>query len=109
VFWKRGDLVLGVAFVNGKAERKQIFCNDRATQDNFDKIKGGMPLAEVLELLGPPSGSDLPGELAGFKGNRPKSSRAALWPGKEVTIYLLIADEKVVAKRIAGGRKPGGR
>jgi hypothetical protein len=107
VFWKRGDLILGVAFVNGKAERKQIFCNDKATQANYDKIENGMTAAQVAEILGPPSGSDLPAEAAGFK--RAKIGRAAVWFGKDVAIYLLIAEEKVINKRILGGRKPGAR
>lgn len=69
----------------------------KITQENFDKIKTGMTLAEVKAILGEPSDSSSVG-LAGFSG------ATAMWQGEGATINVQFMNGKVIAKEFL---KPG--
>ena len=69
----------------------------KITQENFDKIKTGMPLAEVKAILGEPADSSSIGVAA-------ISGATAMWKGEGITISIQFMNGKVVAKEFL---KPG--
>jgi outer membrane protein assembly factor BamE (lipoprotein component of BamABCDE complex) len=69
----------------------------KITQENFDKIKTGMTLAEVKAILGEPTDSSSV-DVAVFSG------ATAMWQGEEATINVQFMNGKVIAKEFL---KPG--
>jgi hypothetical protein len=69
----------------------------RINQENFDKIKTGMTLAEVKAILGEPADSSSI-DLAGVSG------ATAMWKGDGITINIQFMNGKVIAKEFL---KPG--
>ena len=69
----------------------------KITQENFDKIKTGMTLAEVKAILGEPADSSSI-DVAVFAG------ATAMWKGEGVTINIQFVNGKVIAKEFL---KPG--
>ena len=69
----------------------------RINQENFDKIKTGMTLAEVKAILGEPADSSSI-DLAVVSG------ATAMWKGEGITINIQFMNGKVIAKEFL---KPG--
>lgn len=69
----------------------------RVNQDNFEKIRIGMTLAEVKAILGEPTESSSLG-VPLFSGT------TAVWKSGDVTINIQLVNGKVVAKEFL---KPG--
>ncbi|MDO9531312.1 MAG: outer membrane protein assembly factor BamE [Deltaproteobacteria bacterium] len=69
----------------------------KINQENFDKIKPGMTLAEVKAILGEPADSSSI-DMAVISG------ATAMWKGEGVTINIQFMNGKVVAKEFL---KPG--
>lgn len=69
----------------------------KINQENFDKIKTGMTLAEVKAILGEPADSSSIG-AAGISGG------TAMWKAEGVTIDIQFMNGKVIAKEFL---KPG--
>jgi outer membrane protein assembly factor BamE (lipoprotein component of BamABCDE complex) len=66
------------------------------SQENFEKIQTGMPLAQVQAILGPPTESSSV-DVAVFSGTVSK------WQAGDVTITIQFVNGKVVAKQLAKG------
>jgi hypothetical protein len=69
----------------------------KINQENFDKIKTGMTLAEVKAILGEPADSSSI-DVAVISG------AAAMWKGEGITISIQFMNGKVIAKELL---KPG--
>ena len=69
----------------------------RVNQDNFDKIKTGMSLAEVRAILGEPTDSSSIDAVV-FSG------ASVIWKGEGITISIQFVNDKVIAKEFL---KPG--
>jgi hypothetical protein len=69
----------------------------KINQENFDKIKTGMTLAEVKAILGEPADSSSIG-AAGISGG------SAMWKTEGITINIQFINGKVIAKEFL---KPG--
>jgi hypothetical protein len=69
----------------------------KITQENFDKIKTGMTMAEVKAILGEPADSSSI-DVAVISGG------AAMWKGNGITINIQFMNGKVIAKEFL---KPG--
>jgi hypothetical protein len=70
----------------------------KISQENFDKIQTGMPLAQVTAILGPPTESSSV-DVAVFSGTVSK------WKAGDVTISIQFVNGKVVAKQLSKGDK----
>jgi hypothetical protein len=68
------------------------------SQENFEKIQTGMPLAQVTGILGPPTESSSV-DVAVFSGTVSK------WRAGDVTITIQFVNGKVVAKQLSKGDK----
>jgi hypothetical protein len=68
------------------------------SQENFEKIQTGMPLAQVTAILGPPTESSSV-DVAVFSGTVSK------WKAVDVTITIQFVNGKVVAKQLSKGEK----
>jgi len=68
------------------------------SQENFEKIQTGMPLAQVTAILGPPTESNSV-DVAVFSGT------VAKWKALDVTITIQFVNGKVVAKQLSKGDK----
>jgi len=68
------------------------------SQENFEKIQTGMPLAQVQAILGPPTESSSV-DVAVFSGT------ASTWRAGDVTITIQFVNGKVVAKQLSKGDK----
>ena len=68
------------------------------SQENFEKIQTGMPLAQVTAILGPPTESSSV-DVAVFSGTVSK------WKAGDVTITIQFVNGKVVAKQLSKGDK----
>ena len=68
------------------------------SQENFEKIQTGMPLAQVTAILGPPTESSSV-DVAVFSGTVSK------WRAGDVTITIQFVNGKVVAKQLSKGDK----
>jgi len=68
------------------------------SQENFEKIQTGMPLAQVTAILGPPTESSSV-DVAVFSGTVSK------WRAGDVTITIQFVNGKVVAKQFSKGDK----
>ena len=68
------------------------------SQENFEKIQTGMPLAQVTGILGPPTESSSV-DVAVFSGTVSK------WKAVDVTITIQFVNGKVVAKQFSKGEK----
>jgi hypothetical protein len=68
------------------------------SQENFEKIQTGMPLAQVTAILGPPTESSSV-DVAVFSGTVSK------WKALDVTITIQFVNGKVVAKQLSKGDK----
>ena len=66
------------------------------SQENFEKIQTGMPLAQVTAILGPPTESSSV-DVAVFSGTVSK------WRAVDVTITIQFVNGKVVAKQLSKG------
>jgi hypothetical protein len=66
----------------------------KISQENFEKIKTGMPLAQVTAILGPPTESSSV-DVAVFSGTVSK------WKAGDVTITIQFVNSKVVAKQLS--------
>ncbi len=69
----------------------------KMNQDNFEKIKTGMTLAEVKAILGEPADSSSI-DVAVISGT------TAMWKGEGITINIQFMNGKVIAKEFL---KPG--
>ena len=69
----------------------------KINQENFDKIKTGMTLAEVKAILGEPADSSSI-DVAVISG------ATAMWKGEGITINIQFMNGKVIAKELL---KPG--
>jgi hypothetical protein len=69
----------------------------KINQENFDKIKTGMTMAEVRAILGEPTDSSSI-DVAIISGG------TAMWKGEGVTINIQFMNGKVIAKEFL---KPG--
>lgn len=63
----------------------------RVTQDNFEKIKPGMTMQEVIAILGEPSSSQSI-NLAGVSGT------TAVWESKDNEITIQLINDRVTIK-----------
>ena len=70
----------------------------KISQENFDKIKTGMALAEVTVILGEPTESSSV-DVAVFSGTVSK------WTHGDVTITVQFVNGKVVAKQLSKSEK----
>ena len=70
----------------------------KISQENFEKIQTGMPLAQVTAILGPPTESSSV-DVAVFSGTVSK------WKAADVTITIQFVNGKVVAKQLSKGEK----
>jgi hypothetical protein len=68
------------------------------SQENFEKIQTGMPLAQVTAILGPPTESSSV-DVAVFSGTVSK------WKTGDVSITIQFVNGKVVAKQLSKGEK----
>ena len=66
----------------------------KISQENFEKIQTGMSLAQVTDILGPPTESSSV-DVAVFSGTVSK------WKTGEVTITIQFVNGKVVAKQLS--------
>jgi hypothetical protein len=66
----------------------------KITQENFEQIKTGMPLAQVTAILGPPTESSSV-DVAVVSGT------VAKWKAGDVTISIQFVNGKVVAKQLS--------
>ncbi len=79
-----------------------LFCltacsGTKINQENFDKIKTGMTMAEVKAILGEPADSSSIG-AAGISGG------SAVWKAEGIAINIQLVNGKVIAKEFL---KPG--
>lgn len=63
----------------------------RLTQENFDKIKTGMPMSQVITILGEPTTSDSV-NIAGISGT------SATWKNRNVVIAIQFLNDNVQIK-----------
>jgi outer membrane protein assembly factor BamE (lipoprotein component of BamABCDE complex) len=70
----------------------------KISQENFEKIKTGMSLAQVTAILGEPTESSSV-DVAVFSGTVSK------WKAADVTITIQFVNGKVVAKQLSKGDK----
>jgi hypothetical protein len=70
----------------------------KISQENFEKIKTGMSLAQVTAILGPPTESSSV-DVAVVSGTVSK------WKAGDVTITIQFVNSKVVAKQLSKGDK----
>jgi len=70
----------------------------KISQENFEKIQTGMPLAQVVAILGEPTESSSV-DVAVFSGTVSK------WKAGDVTITIQFVNGKVVAKQLSKGDK----
>jgi hypothetical protein len=70
----------------------------KISQENFEKIQTGMSLAQVTDILGPPTESSSV-DVAVFSGTVSK------WKAADVTITIQFVNGKVVAKQLSKGEK----
>ncbi len=83
-------LVIGMSLVS---------CSSfKISQENFEKIKTGMSLAQVTAILGEPTESSSV-DVAVFSGTVSK------WKAGDVTITIQFVNGKVVAKQLSKGDK----
>jgi outer membrane protein assembly factor BamE (lipoprotein component of BamABCDE complex) len=68
----------------------------KISQENFEKIQTGMSLAQVTEILGPPTESSSV-DVAVFSGTVSK------WKAAGITITIQFVNGKVVAKQLSKG------
>lgn len=74
----------------------------KINQENFEKIKTGMTLAEVKAILGEPTESSSI-DVAVFSGT------TAVWKRKDITISIQFVNGKVIAKEFLKPGKEGQR
>jgi hypothetical protein len=70
----------------------------KISQENFEKISTGMPLSQVIAILGEPTESSSV-DVAVFSGTVSK------WKARDVTITIQFVNNKVVAKQLSKGEK----
>jgi len=70
----------------------------KISQENFEKIQTGMPLAQVIAILGEPTESSSV-DVAVVSGTVSK------WKAGDVTITIQFLNGKVVAKQLSKGNK----
>jgi hypothetical protein len=70
----------------------------KISQENFEKIKTGMALAQVTAILGEPTESSSV-DVAVFSGTVSK------WKAGDITITIQFVNGKVVAKQLSKGEK----
>jgi outer membrane protein assembly factor BamE (lipoprotein component of BamABCDE complex) len=70
----------------------------KISQENFEKIQTGMPLSQVIAILGEPTESSSV-DVAVFSGTVSK------WKAGEATITIQFVNGKVVAKQFSKGDK----
>jgi outer membrane protein assembly factor BamE (lipoprotein component of BamABCDE complex) len=66
----------------------------KISQENFEKIQTGMPLAQVLAILGEPTESSSV-DVAVFSGTVSK------WKAGDITLTIQFVNGKVVAKQFS--------
>ena len=67
----------------------------KITQENYDKIKEGMSRAEVVAILGEPTGSEMIGQI------NDTEVKAPIWQGRGMKILLGFDEKgKVIARRL---------
>jgi hypothetical protein len=67
----------------------------KITQENFDKLKDGMTKAEVVAILGEPTGSELVGQINDTEIKGP------VWQGHGLKIVTMFSDDqKLQVKRL---------
>src|SRR5262245_16741934 len=71
-----------------------IFGGDRITQANVDRIREGMTLEQVFQILGPPTDS------ANYN-DAPNGHTAYVWEGSDGFAVIIINDQVVSGSRFA--------
>jgi hypothetical protein len=89
---------LGIVVVVVLAALTLAGCGSRINQDNFEKVKTGMTLAQVKVILGNPTESSSV-DVAVFSGTVSK------WQAGDLTITIQFVNGKVVAKQLAKGKQ----
>ena len=70
----------------------------KISQENFEKIQTGMSMAQVTDILGPPTESSSV-DVAVVSGT------VAKWKSGDITITIQFVNSKVVAKQLTKGDK----
>jgi hypothetical protein len=69
--------------------------NSKITKENFEKVQQGMTKAEVVAILGEPTGSELVGQI------NDKEIKGPVWEGSGFKIVTMFSDEgKLQVKRM---------
>lgn len=74
-------------------------CGSKVSKDNYDKIKTGMTLAEVENILGK---GELQAGGAGGLGDLLGSAKVYKWTDGEKSIMVTFANDKVTVKAQTG-------
>jgi hypothetical protein len=81
--------IAAAAFVTGCGPGSKI------TKENYDKVKEGMTRAEVVAILGEPTGSELLGQI------NEQEIKGPAWQGSGFKIVMAFSDDgKLQAKRM---------
>ena len=70
-------------------------CGSKVSKDNFDKIKNGMTVAEVEEILGKATEE---GEAGGAVGELVGAGKVMTWKDGDKSIGVTFVNGKVTAK-----------
>lgn len=96
--WRRWSHLRAVVLVLVICMSLVSCAGSKITPENFEKIQTGMPLAQVTEILGPPTESSSV-DVAVFSGTVSK------WKAENITITIQFVNGKVVAKQLTKGDK----
>jgi hypothetical protein len=81
--------IFAAAFIAGCGASSKI------TKENYDRVKEGMTRAEVVAILGEPTGSELIGKI------NDQEIRGPVWQGSSFKIVMGFSDDgKLQAKRM---------
>jgi hypothetical protein len=81
--------ITAAAFIVGCGAGSKI------TRENYDKVKEGMTKAEVVAILGEPTGSELIGQI------NDQEIRGPSWQGSDFKIVTMFSDDgKLKVKRL---------
>jgi outer membrane protein assembly factor BamE (lipoprotein component of BamABCDE complex) len=96
--WRRWSHLMAVALCLAICMSLAACSSYKISQENFEKIKTGMALAQVTAILGEPTESSSV-DVAVFSGTVSK------WKAGDITIAIQFVNGKVVAKQLSKGEK----
>jgi len=96
--WRRLDQLRAVVLILVICMSLVSCSSFKISQENFEKIKTGMSLAQVTAILGAPTESSSV-DVAVFSGTVSK------WKAGDITITIQFVNSKVVAKQFSKGDK----